>query len=119
MRKTPIYLIIGALCLLFQSAYANLLLEDGFNYPTGSLGGATPANGPWTGGSANILVTSPSLTYSGLADTANPGNAVTVTAAAGGYNQGQFHRDSGYQRAASFIRFLLNALCSPTAATIT
>ena len=114
MRKTPIYLIIGALCLLFQSAYANLLLEDGFNYPTGSLGGATPANGPWTGGSANILVTSPSLTYSGLADTANPGNAVTVTAAAGGTTKANF-TGTAVTSGSIFYSFLAECTLLPTA----
>jgi hypothetical protein len=67
-------LAFGITLLVIQGAHATLLFQDGFVYPTGNLDG----NGPWAGASANIQVTSTSLTYPGLADTASPGNDVTV-----------------------------------------
>jgi hypothetical protein len=60
-------------CLMFQSAQASVLFEDGFNYPTGALGG----NGGWAGSSSTEFdVTSGQLTYSGLASL--PGNEVAL-----------------------------------------
>jgi MYXO-CTERM domain-containing protein len=68
-------LAAGLALLASGSAKATLYYEDGFNYGTGQLAG----NAGWTNNSSNIAVTANSLTYPGLADTAVPGNAVTVT----------------------------------------
>ena len=38
------------------------LFQEGFNYPTGSLGANNP---PWSGGNANLTIASGSLSYSG------------------------------------------------------
>ena len=80
MKKTCTYLGIGAVCLLVQSASASLLFEEGFNYPTGALSG----NDSWSGAASGLKVGSANLTYSGLADAANPGNDLTVTPGSAG-----------------------------------
>jgi hypothetical protein len=60
-------------CLMFQSAQASVLFEDGFNYPTGALSG----NGGWAGSaSTEFEVTSGQLTYADLASL--PGNKVAL-----------------------------------------
>jgi hypothetical protein len=67
---------LGITLLAVESASATLLFEEGFNYTAGAgLGG----NGAWTGGNNNIKIGNANLTYSGLADAANPGNDLTVT----------------------------------------
>lgn len=61
-------LVVGATCLLLQSARADLLFSEGFNYPapTNLASGACDS---WMGGSAtNLGIVSGSLSYPGLPD---------------------------------------------------
>jgi hypothetical protein len=67
-------LVAGGSCLLLQSASAQLLFSDGFNYTAG-----TPLHGNdgWTLGGVALTITNANLTYPNLADLA--GNALSVT----------------------------------------
>jgi len=81
MKPLPLYLTVGAACLILQSANAALFFSDGFNYtPGGLLGGS----GSWTGSATNILVGSGPLSYANLAGLA--GNSVFVGSCPSGGN---------------------------------
>ena len=76
-----LWLAAGATCcLLFQSAQADPLFSDGFNYTSG--GNLYNASASYqTSPSANttaVTIGSGSLTYPGLSDFSPPGNAVSV-----------------------------------------
>jgi hypothetical protein len=75
MKKNLALMSVTSLLPLLQPLYAVELFEEGFNYPTGPLSG----NGTWIGGSTGLTVGSANLTYSTLADAANPGNDLVVT----------------------------------------
>lgn len=67
------FAIVGASCLLLQSAHAALLFQDGFNYTAGT---TLHGNDGWTLGGASLSITNDPLTYAGLADTSPTGNAL-------------------------------------------
>src|ERR1017187_1116339 len=67
-------LVAGASCLLLQSASAQLLFSDGFNYTAGT---TLHGNDGWTLGSAPLSITNANLTYPSLADLG--GNSLLIT----------------------------------------
>jgi hypothetical protein len=72
--------VIGASCLLLQSASATVLFSEAFNYTSGTgLGGKiNPGNSTaWTTAGATLSITNGNLTYPGLAD--QGGNELSIT----------------------------------------
>jgi hypothetical protein len=98
-----------ALCL-FQSAQATLFYTEGFNYTPGNLSG----NDSWLGGSGQLQVGSANLTYSGLADAANPGNDLLVNQGAAGSMTVNFN-GSAITSGSIYYSFLAEATTLPTA----
>ncbi len=70
-------LTLGALCLMFQTAQATLLFEEGFNYTAGS---TLYGNGNWLYGSSDtgISVGNGGFGYPGLAGVSGNGASVAV-----------------------------------------
>ncbi|HOX56186.1 MAG TPA: hypothetical protein P5205_04520 [Candidatus Paceibacterota bacterium] len=68
-------LALGTSLLVAWNTQAALYLQDGFNYPPGTLG----TNLPWTSPTNLIAVIEGGLTYTNLADTSPAGRAVSVT----------------------------------------
>src|SRR4051812_1785990 len=79
MKRTLISLVLGATLALSQASRGALLFSEGFNYPSGGLGG----NGSWLGGSTGLTVgNGNNLSYPGLTDLG--GNALVSTAGTAG-----------------------------------
>jgi hypothetical protein len=77
--------VLAASCLLVQSASANLLFSEAFNYTSGSsLGNSVnPSDGlAWAGGNSGLTIASSSLSYPGLAPLG--GNALSIVNASSG-----------------------------------
>lgn len=110
MKKTSVCLASATIFFLVQSASAALFFEEGFNYSTGTLG----LNGPWGSGNNNITVGPANLTYSGLADAANPGNNVNITTGSSGSVKANF---SGTPVTSGSVYYSFLAQCTvlPTA----
>jgi hypothetical protein len=68
------WLVIAVGVVLCQSAPAAYYLQDGFNYPSGTLG----TNPPWASPTSLISVVDGGLSYTNLADLSIPGGAVSV-----------------------------------------
>jgi len=109
------YLVIltaGALCFAFQAAQASVLFQDGFNYPTGVLGG----NGGWEGSASAVFsVQNGNLTYPGLNDLGGNELAVMLsgssTSITNGFSGGNVTSGDVY------FSFLIQSTSVPTSAS--
>jgi hypothetical protein len=110
MKRHHQLLAFGIALCLFQSAQATLFYTEGFNYTSGPLGG----NDSWIGASGQLQVGSANLTYSGLADAANPGNDLLVNQGAAGSMTVNFN-GSAITSGSIYYSFLAEATTLPTA----
>jgi hypothetical protein len=109
MKKPSLRIIVSAVVVLLQSAQGALLFSEGFNYPSGALGG----NGSWLGGSTGLTVgNGNNLTYSGLADLG--GNAMIDTSGTAGSMTINFN-SSAITSGSIYYSFLAECTTLPTA----
>ena len=86
MKRLSLVLIaVGACALIIPNAHATLLFSDGFTYTSGDFLGAGSTTPPWllqsSTAAAQLSISTPNLTYSGLQDLG--GNALTVNSGVG------------------------------------
>ena len=103
--------VVGASCLLLQSASANLLLQEGFNYTAGT---TLKSNDSWSQGGAACSITNDPLTYAGLADTSPSGNAVSVVSGGASSTVKSFNA-TAITSGTIYFSFLLSPTALPTA----
>ena len=96
-------LAVAAGCLTFQTAQADLLFSEAFNYNTGALQNqVNPGNSAvWTGGNSGLNIAAGNLTYSGLAD--QGGNELSIANGAAGSSIIQFANQISGQLYYSFL----------------
>jgi hypothetical protein len=70
IMKSLSLVLVGVGCMLCQSAQANLIFSEAFNYNTGNLtGNVNPGSSTtWTTGNSAFSIVSGNLTYDGLTD---------------------------------------------------
>jgi len=99
--------LVGAGCMLFQSAKATLLFSEAFNYSPGALtGNVNPGNSiAWSSGSASgFTIVSGNQTYAGLADLG--GNELQI---ANGASSSLFNTYASQTSGQVYYSFLFNA----------
>jgi len=108
-------ILAGIVAVCCQSARAQLLFSEPFNYTPGSgiAGLVNPGNSnAWTGGSATELqIGSSQLTYSGLQE--SPGNDLVYTS--GGSASTSYNTYSAVTSGSIYYSFLINCTTLPTA----
>jgi hypothetical protein len=105
--------LVGAGCMLFQSAQATLLFSEAFNYSPGALtGNVNPGNSiAWSSGSASgFTIASGNLTYTGLAD--QGGNELQI---ANGASSSLFNTYANQTSGQIYYSFLFNATAADSA----
>ena len=114
LQRSTGWLAAAAALSLLPCAHATLFFEEGFNYATGGLGtvGSSP-NGPWTGGNANLAVTSGNLTYPGLTDLG--GNQLNVTSGVSAGTVAAPFNGSMVTSGTVYYSFLADCTALPTA----
>ena len=109
-RLSLVTLVTVGTVAVASSTNAQVLLQEGFNYTSGSNLGA---NAPWGGGSsATLQVGSGDLTYSGLNDLG--GNDLVVTSGAASSDTNIFSNTT-YNAGTLYFSFLIDATTLPTA----
>lgn len=95
---------------------ASVLFQDGFNYTPGDQLGAASTTPPWTGStSANSVIGSSDLTYSGLQDLG--GNDLVLTAGAAAGAPVSAALSSSQTTGSIYYSFLVDCTALPTANT--
>jgi hypothetical protein len=95
--------VVGASCLLVQSASATLLFSEPFDQTPGALGGAvnTGNSTAWSSGNSGLNIVSGNLTYAGLAD--QGGNELSITNGSAGSSINTFANQTSGQIYYSFL----------------
>lgn len=116
IMKRLSFIAVGVTCLLFQSAQAAPLFSDGFNYTVADNLGAGSTTPPWSlqssTAAAQLSISSPNLTYSGLQDLG--GNALTVNSGVGSV-RGYAALSSSITSGSVYYSFLIDCTALPTA----
>ena len=112
IQSSRILLAVGVSCLLLQSANATVLVEEGFNYTSGSgLGGQVNPrshSNTWTSGNSGLTIGSANLTYAGLADLA--GNELNIQNATAGSSILQYIGNVNQTSGQVYYSFLFDPL---------
>lgn len=105
---------IGIVSLCCQSAHAQLLFSEGFNYtPGGELGGnVNPGSGvAWSGGNSDLAIGSGQSTYAGLQQ--QTGYDMIVTSPSSGGNS-TVNTYSAVTSGSIYYSFLIDCTTLPT-----
>jgi hypothetical protein len=106
--------VVGAGCLLLQSAHASLLFSEGFNYTSGgNLGGnLNPGGNAWGSGNNALTIASGNLTYPGLQDLG--GNELSVAWGPPNSAGSIINTFANVTSGTIFYSFLLDTTTAPT-----
>ena len=111
-----LFSVVVAVSYASLNVKASVLFQDGFNYTTGDQLGAASTTPPWTGStSANSVIGSANLTYSGLQDLG--GNDLVLTQGATAGSPVSAALSTSETAGSIYYSFLVDCTALPTANT--